>query len=294
MFNIAPILHLTCQYLSMIHVLTPGGGVLRKIFDRGVWLQFSTGYPWLRKFWLKTHPWLRRISWSWAHFCMILIPPLHRGCDLCASLVRPQNCPGRRWRQKGGRTVALVVQGWYTGRSGIAMDAMVAVKFWACSKQSHKGRRGGRSLTGRSKEAGWRHTHRRGRRMDAQWSAIGRPVKNANIVYQFERLVCLPCTTIVPPLDDQWRPLSDHCGDHCASIQRPRQHLSHHGDGSAFTLPSLRDLLCHYNSFGRSRKAQGSCCSSYTETELSGFRRPLSVLTIFMVAQGWHEGRSPV
>ena len=224
----------------------------------------------------------------------LVIPPLHRGCDLCASLVRPQNCPGRRWRQKGGRTIALVVQGWYTGRSGIAMDAMVAVKFWACSKQSHKGRRGGRSLTGRSKEAGWRHTHRRGRRMDAQWSAIGRPVKNANIVYQFERHVCLPCTTIVPPLDDQWRPLSEHCGDNCASIQRPRQHLSHHGDGSAFTLPSLRDLLCHYNSFGRSRKAQGSCCSSYTETELSGFRRPLSVLTIFMVAQGWHEGRSPV
>ena len=33
---------------------------------------------------------------------------------------------------------------------------------------------------------------------------------------------------------DQWRPLSDHCGDHCASIQRPRQHLSHHGNGSAF------------------------------------------------------------
>ena len=230
--------------------------------------------------------------WKFIH--LSLIPPLHRGCDLCASLVRPQNCPGRRWRQKGGRTVALVVQGWYTGRSGIAMDAMVAVKFWACSKQSHKGRRGGRSLTGRSKEAGWRHTHRRGRRMDAQWSAIGRPVKNANIVYQFERLVCLPCTTIVPPSDDQWRPLSDHCGDHCASIQRPRQHLSHHGDGSAFTLPSLRDLLCHYNSFGRSRKAQGSCCSSYTETELSRFRRPLSVLTIFMVAQGWHEGRSPV
>ena len=28
------------------------------------------------------------------------------------------------------------------------MDAMVAVKFWACSKQSHRGRRGGRSLKG--------------------------------------------------------------------------------------------------------------------------------------------------
>ena len=173
---------------------------------------------------------------------ILVIPPLHRGCYLCASIVRPQNWPGRRWRQKGGRTIALVVQGWHIGRSDIAMDAMVAVKFWTCSKQSHKGRRGGRSLTGRSKEAGWRHTHRHGRRMDAQWSAIGRPVKNANIVYQFERHVCLPCTTIVPPLADQWRPLSDHCGDHCASIQRPRQHLSHNGNGSAFTLPSLRDL----------------------------------------------------
>ena len=162
---------------------------------------------------------------------------------------------------------------------------MVAVKFWACSKQSHKGRRGGRSLTGRWKEAGWRHTHRRGRRMDAQWSAIDRPVKKVNIVYQFERHVCLPCTTIVPPLADQWRPLSDHCGDHCASIQRPRQHSSHHDNGSAFTLPSLRDLLCHYSSFGCSRNAQGSCYSSYTETELSGSRRPLSVLTIFIVAQ---------
>ena len=228
------------------------------------------------------------------HWSVFLIPPLHRGCDLCASLVRPQNWPGRRWRQKGGRTVALVVQGWHIGRSDIAMDAMVAGKFWACSNQSHKGCRGGRSLTGRSKEAGWRHTHRRGRRMDAQWSAIGRPVKNANILYQFERHICLPRTTIVPPLADQWRPLSDYCGDHCASIQRPRQHLSHHGNGSAFTLPSLRDLLCHYSSFARSRKAQGSCCSSYTETELSGFQRPLSVLTIFMVAQRWHEGRNPV
>ena len=128
--------------------------------------------------------------------------------------------------------------------------------------------------------------------MDAQWSAIGRPVKNANIVCQFERHACLLCTTIVPPLADQWRPLSDHCGDHCASIQRPRQHLSHHDNGSAFTLPSLRDLLCHYISFGRSRKAQWSCCSSYTEAELPGFRRLLGVLTIFMVAQRWHEGRS--
>ena len=187
---------------------------------------------------------------------MSIIPPLHRGCDLCASLVRPQNRPGRRWRQKGGRTVALVVQGWHIGRLDIAMDAMVAVKFWACSKQSHKGRRGGRSLTGRSKEAGWRHTHRRGRRMDAQWSAIGRPVKNANIVYQFERHVCLPCTTIVPTNGVHWAitvattvpPFSDH-GNTWATM--------------AMVLPSLC-LLC------------ATCCATI----------------VALVVQGRHKGRA--
>ena len=129
--------------------------------------------------------------------------------------------------------------------------------------------------------------------MDAQWSVIGRPVKMRTLCINLSDTSAF-LVPLVPPLADQWRPLSDQCGDHCASIQRPRQHLSHHGNGSAFTLPSLRDLLCHYSSFGRSRKAQGSCCSSYTETEISGFRRPLSVLTIFMVAQRWHEGRSTV
>ena len=38
----------------------------------GVRLRFSIGYPWLRKFWLKTYPWLRRISWLWAHSYVIL------------------------------------------------------------------------------------------------------------------------------------------------------------------------------------------------------------------------------
>ena len=54
--------------------------------------------------------------------------------------------------------------------------------------------------------------------------------------------LCLPCTTTVPPLADQWHSLSDHCGDHCASIRRPRQPLSHHDNGSASTLPPLHDL----------------------------------------------------
>ena len=46
--------------------------------------------------------------------------------------------PGRRWTLKRGGIVALVVQMWYIGRSTIAMDAMIAIKFWTCSKQSQK------------------------------------------------------------------------------------------------------------------------------------------------------------
>ena len=212
------------------------------------------------------------------------MPALHSGCDLSASPVRPHNWQGRRWRHKGGRKAALVVQGWHGGSSDLAMDAMVAVKFWACSKQSHKGRRGKQSLTGRSKESGRRHTYRPGRRMDAQESAIGRPVKMRtviNIIYQFERCFCLSCTTTVPPL-------AAHCSDHFASIRRPQQPLSQHGNDSASTLPHLHDLLCHYSRFGGSRNALGSCCS-YTETELSGFGRPLASWLIFWLLKGSTE-----
>ena len=224
----------------------------------------------------------------------LLIPPLHRGCDLSASILWPRNWPGRRWRQKGGWAVASVVQWWYKGRSDIVMDAMVAVKFWACSKQSHKGRRGGRSLKGGRRKAHTSPWWQTGCTVVGHWSPRKKIRTVVNIVYQFEQRFCLPSTTIVPPLADQQRPLSDHSGDHCASIRRPRQPFSHLGNGSASNLPPLCDMLRHYSSFGRSRKAQGSCCSSYTETELSGFGRPLSILTIFLVAQRWHEGRSPV
>ena len=105
---------------------------------------------------------------------------------------------------------------------------MVAVKFWACSKQSHKGRWGGRSLAGRSKEAGGRHTHRRCGRMDAQWSAFGRLVKKCILFWTLcislseasaflEPLLCLlwptngvhwaiTVATTVPPFGDYSNP----------------------------------------------------------------------------------------
>ena len=204
---------------------------------------FANGFSWLKTIVCKL-----KFHWSlfWRiHLTLseqIFIPPLHRGCNLCASLVRPQNWPGCPWRQKGGRTVALVVQGWHIGRSDIAMDAIVPGKIWACSKQSHKGRRGGRSLKGGRMKA---HT--------SPWS------QNGCTVVGHWRHVCLPCTTIVPPLADQWRPLSDYCGNHCASIQRPRNTWA----TMAMVLPSLC-LLC------------ATCCAT----------------TAVLVVQGRHKGRA--
>ena len=47
-----------------------------------------------------------------------------------------------------------ITQSWDgTGRSDLTMDAKVIVKFWVCSKQSHKGRRGGRSFKGGRRKA---------------------------------------------------------------------------------------------------------------------------------------------
>ena len=176
--------------------------------------------------------------------------PFTQGCDHCTSLVRPQNWPGRCWSHKGGRKVALVVQGWHRGpRNGRHGRRKVLSVFKTVAQGSPR-----RSVAHWSLKGGrGRHARHRGRRMDAQGSAIGRPVKMrtvVNIVYQFERCFCLPCTAIAPPLADKKRPLSDLCGDPRTSIRRPRQPLSYHGNGSASTLPPLRDLLCHYNSFG--------------------------------------------
>ena len=186
-----------------------------------------------------------------------LYTPLHRGCDLCASLVRPQNQSGRCWRQKGGRKV---VQGWHGGRSDLAMDAMV---FWACSKQSHKGRQGGRSLTGRSKEAGGRYRHRRGRRMDAQGSVIGRLIKNA------------------------------HCYKHCVSISAMFLPPSYH-HGASFCRPiasiewSLwRPLWLHSVTMATLEPPWRWFC-----LHSASFARPVKPLQEFLVAQGTHEGRA--
>ena len=79
--------------------------------------------------------------------------PLNRGCDLCACFVRPQNRPSGRWRYKGGRKFALVVQGWHRGRSDLAMDAMVTVKFQTVAQRSTRRPVAHRSLKGGKRKA---------------------------------------------------------------------------------------------------------------------------------------------
>ena len=110
---------------------------------------------------------VKNLTMGWANqnfgFCvelhrvcnLLLNTPLQRGRDFCASLVLLQNCPGRRWRHKGGWKFALVVQGWHTGCSDLAMDAILAVKFWACSvaQRSPKKLVAPRSLKGGRRKA---------------------------------------------------------------------------------------------------------------------------------------------
>ena len=83
-----------------------------------------------------------------------------------------------------------------------------------------------------------------------------------------------------------WRPLCLHSAT-TATLEPPWQWFCLHS--ASFVQP-----VVPLHQFWWFKEAQGSCCSSYTETELSGFGRPLSVLIIFLVAQRWHEGCNPV
>ena len=176
------------------------------------------------------------------------IPPLHRGCDLCACLVwpctkltrsplkaerRPNCCLGR----------SRVAHRTFRHRHGRHGRREVLSMFKTVAQRSPRRSVAHRSLKGGRMEAHTSPWSQNGCTVVGHWP----PTKKCeHCVSIWATRVCLPCTTIVPPLADEWRSLSDHCGDHCAAIQRPRQHLSHHGNGSAFALPSLCDLLCHY------------------------------------------------
>ena len=55
------------------------------------------------------------------------------------------------------------------------------------------------------------------------------------------------------------------------SIRPPPQHLGHHGNGFASTLPPLSDLLCHYSSFGGSKRHTGRAAAVTQQQNFLGF-----------------------
>ena len=123
--------------------------------------------------------------------------------------------------------------------------------------------RGGRSLTGRSKEAGGRHTHRHGRWMDAQWSAMGRPVNKCVLLWT----LCIDFSDasafLVPPLCLLWPTNSVHWTITVATMVPP---FGDHGNiraTLAMVLPALC-LLC------------ATCCATTSD----------------LVVQGRHVGRA--
>ena len=123
-------------------------------------------------------------------------------CLPCATTKLDRSPVKAQRRQKGCLGRSGVAQRTFRPRHGRHGHREVLSMFKTVAQRLPEGQ----SFTGRSREAGGRHTHRRGRRMDAQGSAIGRPVKMrtvVNILYQFKRCFCLSCATIVPPLTDQ-------------------------------------------------------------------------------------------
>ena len=100
-----------------------------------------------------------------------------RGCDLCASLVRPQNWPGGRWRRKEAERLPWSFK---VGTEDAQPSPWTPWSPWSfehvlitVAQRSPRTSVAHRSLKG----AGGRHAHRRDRRMNAQKSATRRPIK---------------------------------------------------------------------------------------------------------------------
>ena len=165
-------------------------------------------------------------------------------------------------RHQGGRNLALVVQGWHRGRSDLTMDAMVAVKHVQNSR------------TKVVKEVGCTHVAQR-RQEDG--THIASPVPPLCLLWPTNSVHwAITVVTTVPLFGDY--------GNRWATM--------------AMVLPPLC-LLCTTCCattavFGDSRKAQVSCCSSYTKIIIFWVGQSVSILINFVVAQRWHEGCSPV
>ena len=162
--------------------------------------------------------------------------PLHRKvtfvrclCDRKISQVAPGRAREAEWSPRlfRGRTQEVPTSQW------TPVNAMVATKFWTCSKHSQSGRRGMWSLEGGRKKAQGLARAQIERIAVAQWTPCDLPV----------RCFCLSCASLLTPLDDQQCTLNVHRGERSAFIRRPCRLLSLHGDASTSLLPRLSEAV---------------------------------------------------
>ena len=136
---------------------------------------------------------------------------------------------------------------------------MVAVKFWACSKQSHRGRRGGRSLKGGRRKAHTSPWWQNGCTVVGHWS----PRKKYALLWTLCINLSNASDFLVPPLCLRWPFNSVHWAITAATTMPP---FGDHGNPSATLAMVLPPpcLLC------------ATCCPT----------------TAALVVQGRHKGRA--
>ena len=137
------------------------------------------------------------------------------------------------------------------------------------------------------------HRSLKGGRMKAHtspWSQNGCTMVGHWSPSEKMRTLCINCASFGRPIASiersLWRPLCLHSAT-TATLEPPWQWFCLH---SAFFVRPVVPLQQLW-SFKEGTRV---VLQQLHRTELSGLRRPLSVLTIFMVAQRWPEGRSPV
>ena len=150
-----------------------------------------------------------------------------------------------------------------------------------CSKQSHKVRRGSRSLTGHSKETGGRHTQN-GCAGVGHWSPRKKCVLCVSIWAMLLPSLCCHCASFGRPIASTER-----------SLWRPHCLKSATTETLAMVLPPLCLLCatcCATTAFSMVQGTHKGRAAAVTQKQnFLGIGRQMSFLANFLVAQRWHE-----
>ena len=200
------------------------------------------------------------------------------------------NWPDRHRRLNGCWMVTLVSQRWHTGCSHNAMDTKVTIKFWACSKQSHKGHWGGWLLKGLSNEAERRQTHCGDWIIAAQWLTNGCHVINAYCCKSDSLSPGDSSVFLLPPLHLLWLTNSVHWTMTVATTASP------FGDHS-YPWATILQWFCLFSTFfvqlivppwpvykrGVFQGRHTGHWSSHPETRFFGFEQPWASQSFFLL-----------